>query len=494
MDKRWQALILAVILLLALKVRMGLFLSASGGGAFQTPDTEHYVNLASAILDDKAFARYSWRTQSPPEIFRTPGYPVFIIGGQEAGETLGLWGPYQSVVFCQLILDVALVGLTFWLGLLLVAPWAGLVAALLQAISPLAVASSCRLVSDSLYALCFTASLVLLIKYMRSGRWWMLAASGVVLGLSCYVRPVAIVMAGVIGFFLLLWRGRKIGEGLAPVSADGARSANPQAEEKGIPSPVERWGKTVLSRFGRAGIFVGVFLACLAPWVLRNIRVADYYGFSSFSSDAMYSFAAADVIARTEGIDGQTGRDRLKRDADEYAERPGVTVGDAARWRQRKAWEIIGQDPWLYAKIHAKGCLGFWLPGATDVLEIAGLTQGNRDTLEVLKTRGLGAAIEHYFGDNVRAIALAAPMVAFTLVQYVAALICAARGVRRKVPLEAWMLAAIVLVSSALPGPFGLPRYRLPVEPILNIAAAVGLLAFVSLLRRRWAGPLPSNS
>ncbi len=47
------------------------------------------------------------------------------------------------------------------------------------------------------------------------------------------------------------------------------------------------------------------------------------------------------------------------------------------------------------------------------------------------------------------------------------------RGVRT-VPPGVWLLAAVVVVSSLLGGPASTPRFRVPVEPLLSMAAAGG--------------------
>ena len=145
----------------------------------------------------------------------------------------------------------------------------------------------------------------------------------------------------------------------------------------------------------------------------------------------------------------------------------------------------IRENPGAYAKIHLKGCLGFWIPGATDVLEIAGLSQGNRGTLDVLHRDGLWAAVNHYFGGNALAVIVAAPLVLIFLLKYVGVVASVFMRVRFRMSAEAWLLVGVVVVSAILPGPFGLPRYRLPVAPLLSVAAAVGAITILNVLRRR---------
>ena len=68
--------------------------------------------------------------------------------------------------------------------------------------------------------------------------------------------------------------------------------------------------------------------------------------------------------------------------------------------------------------------------------------------------------------------------------KYAAVIICAIARFRPRMGATAWLLTAIVLVSAILPGVAAVPRFRVPVEPILNLAAAAGLLALLGWRRK----------
>ena len=432
----WVALLL--ILIVAAAARASLLWVAVEKDNVGAPDSGAYRDLAWSMARSQLFADGGY-----PEINRTPGYPFFAAVAHvlSGGDQMGGW---LVVLVLQALLDVGLVFLTFLLGRLLVGHGVGLGAALFQAISPVAAASSCRALPDSLYAFCLTAALLLIVGHLKTGKIRRLVWAGVVMALACYVRPVGMIMAAVVVVALLCRPGR----------------------------------------FRRAGAFAGVFVACIAPWVIRNTVVADYCGFSSNGGDTLYYFYAPEIAVSRRDIDGETARQEMWEEARRYAEEHNLTVGAAARWRQRKGLGRIAAHPWLYTKIHLKGSLGFWLPGATDVLELGGLTRGNRGTLEVLKKRGLVAAARHYFGDIELGCLTAGPMVLILLVMYAGVAACVVVGLRRRAGAAASLLAAVVVVSMMLTGPFGLPRYRVPVEPILNVAAAVGLGAVFARTRR----------
>jgi hypothetical protein len=185
------------------------------------------------------------------------------------------------------------------------------------------------------------------------------------------------------------------------------------------------------------------------------------------------------------------------------------------------------------------------------VLEVAGLTTGGKGTLDVLHRQGLWAAVRHYFGDNTKAMWLAGAMLLVPLVRYAGVLMLVLgklplpwrRGGQASTPgrrgdaetrglpaeasakvghgegmgngdwlrngtlsavsvpvpvshagrrpamgAEVWLCLLLVLVAFLLPGPAGHPRFRVPVEPILSVAAAAGWALLAA--RRRIARPL----
>ena len=460
---------LVAILVVAFFARLSLLTVAWGHeDRVLTPDSRDYLDLADAMHRHEGFALYdptippsASRRPAPliPQIFRTPGYPAFLLVWR------GLPGRWWSAVFAQVMLDTLLVLVTFRLGRQFVSRGAALLAAGLQAISPLAIASSCRVLSDGLYALLLTTALLLIIRHIRSGSWWALLASAGLLAAACYVRPVGLAMAGIFAA-VLLFRPKRI---------------------------------------RRTAAFAGIVLAAVAPWVARNIIVADYWGFSSFATDSLFRFAAPKVMAKTQpalekevlvlGPDGELTRGRVPaenvardRMVTEGRRALGLlaTPGAVARYRRDRAMEVILAHPWTYARVHLGGCVGFFLPGAADFLEVAGVTTGQRGTLEVLQTRGLWAAVRHYVGGNWAAVVLAAPFVLILLGKYAAVAVLAARKLRWRMPAEAWLLVLVAAASALLPGPAAHPRFRVPVEPLLSITAAAGAMM---LLRRKSDAP-----
>jgi hypothetical protein len=530
------------ILILALAVRTAMLFSVFADvRRAETPDSKDYMGLGWGLFS----CQYSQvgLTEPPfefggpmvlwdrPEIFRTPGYPVLMAGAnwvtpedaRGSGNSVPM-SPVTSqttlriVLSFQVLLDLHLVLLTFFLGRSLAGHGAGLLAALLQAISPLAAAASCRILSDGSFAFLLTVALILLLRHFRTGGWWSLLLAGLVMGAACYVRPVGLAFSAIMALVILCSRrGMGRGMGILPMSRR-AVPALPGEDKTTGGTPVGLMGETPMPRpqapsFAEATesnrprrllrtlAFAAVVVCCVAPWVARNVMVADYWGFSNFATDSMYWYSAAEIEARqqhksidlireqfrqAEGWDdfdpGLFGQSGVSNDP------CGLTPGGLARYRWDKARSIILAHPWEFLDIHLRGDLAFWLPGAPDALEVLGYTSGGKGTLDVLHRQGLVAAAKHYFGDNTAAMALAGAMVAIMLIRYAGVVLCGLWRLRPRMSAGGWLCVLLVLTAWLLPGPANHPRFRVPVEPILSAAAAIGWLGLLQWRRRRAAG------
>src|ERR1035437_345848 len=98
--------LLLAILLLALASRGWLLLTAWRSPAALTPDSPSYLVAAASLSKSGTF-----RTDGHPEIFRTPGYPLFLVACGLTG-SLG----YGTAQIVQVLLDVLLVYVTYRLA------------------------------------------------------------------------------------------------------------------------------------------------------------------------------------------------------------------------------------------------------------------------------------------------------------------------------------------------------------------------------------------
>ena len=489
------------ILILALAVRTVMLFSVfADTSRSRTPPSGDYDLIADILASSR---QYSTKHQFPPErlgetwidgpeILHPPGYPSLLAGAvwvfpkppavvpwvtfrprrrrpswypppPRTGES----EPFLKVILAlQVLLDLHLVMLTFLLGRALMTHGVGLAAALFQAVSPLAVAASCRILPDSIFAFLLAAGVVLLIRHFRTGGWTSLVMAGLVMGGACYFQPVGLAFSAVMVLVLV---------------------CRPK-------------------RLRRTAAFAAVVAACTTPWIVRNAMVADYWGFSNFVTEGAYWHSAAEFEASRQHVAAEEMRLRLiraegwvgpyrfdrstqqvftpTRDGNAPCNR---TPGGLAGYRWQKAREIILAHPWEYLGIHLRGDTAFWLPGATDALEVMGCKPQAEGTLDVVRRQGVIAAANRYGGENTMALVSAGVIIGITLIRYLGVILCGLWRLRLRMTAAGWLCLLLVLTAWLLPGPANSPRFRVQVEPILSAAAAIGWLGLVGWWRRRGA-------
>jgi 4-amino-4-deoxy-L-arabinose transferase-like glycosyltransferase len=433
---RFERHYLPLILMLALASRGALLgVAWRSDSAALAPDSPSYIAPALSLATEAVF-----KTNQQPEIFRTPGYPAFLVA-------CGLTGPlgYGIAQIVQLLLDVLLVYLTFVMGTRLVSPAAGLWAAALQACSLVATLSSVKVLSDGLFAFLITVAILLLVRHLEEGKLRLLMMAAGVTGVATYVRPVGFIFVPIV-VLVLLFQERRI---------------------------------------ARIAAFVLVFAGLVAPWFVRNYLTVGYAGFSSVSDDSLLFYEAAGVWAESRGLSTQKARQELDIIYHQRLEAEKIEPGSpqAMRVQRQMGRAILLAYPATFLRVHSATSLNSLLPAGTGLLEMLGVTSGSRGTLSVLHTEGLLAAVKYYFGSNFTAMALMIPELMFLMIQYFAGSAYALRqlGLRRlNWGPVGWLVVLTILAFVLVGGPAAVPRFRLPVEPLLNIAAGAGVAMLVN--------------
>lgn len=185
-----------------------------------TVDSQLYLDLADSLAETGRFDRpwseggFALEATGPPEVFRTPGYPLFLaILDLLPGARL----PW--LVISQIALGLFLVGLTFGLARRFLSPRRALVAAAVIALDPGHVLYSQLVMSDVLFATLVMAALWLTPKVAENRSLTLALGLGAVLSAATSVRPLGLLLLVPVAGFLVMhragWRS------LAPVLALG---------------------------------------------------------------------------------------------------------------------------------------------------------------------------------------------------------------------------------------------------------------------------------
>ncbi len=408
------------------------------------PDSTGYVALATSLVNGDAFAQ-----QGEPELYRTPGYPVFLMLGVELGKHRTGDDPANFAVFSQGVIGAATVGLAFHLALALNL---GVVvarrAAWLLAVEPLSILYANKVLTETVFTFLMTASVLLLVQYGRRPTTGRIAAAALALALSIYVRPVAYYLPAVVVPLLL--------------SAALLRGA---ATRVTWPQPL---------------LYLAIVAAAVAPWLARNRALCDYDQICSTADIKLYFVQARAVegLLRNGRYPSDLNVIDLEAHRQAHPEQANWTRGEQLRWMRREGSQTIRAAPWTYAKIHAWEMLDTLVDNGTMAyLDMFGLVPAATPAVDrpVGMMQRVAAAWQTKPVMVSTYVALTASMLAYLLPAVVGLGALLTRGKQHPwLPriLLLTVLAYLLLVSV---GPIGGHRYRVPMMPMFCVLAAWGI-------------------
>jgi 4-amino-4-deoxy-L-arabinose transferase-like glycosyltransferase len=439
----WQRRSLLEIVLLAFALRLALAALAFGRAespqAFHLEDTDGYIELASSLYTTGTFS-----AGGHPDVFRTPGYPLFLLPGVAAGRveavTIGL----------QIALSCITVGLVYQLALRVFGNRnLAKLAAVLFAVEPLSLLFCCKVMSETLFTFLIVAFLLATTAYLSHARWSALIAAAIALGAAIVVRPVAYYLPLAMGAGFLL---------TAILTVENRRL-----------------------RLVQAVLFVFMASAPAWAWQLRNEAATGYHRFAAVEDVNLYVYNAASVLAAQRGIPlgeqiTEMGLDNPEKYLDLRPEQRQWPEVDRFRYMRREAIAVLRHNLGTYLVIHISGVAPLLFGGgASELVQLLGLDNGAQDNAD-RQFNGLAGYIwnllRHHadlFCYNVLLSGVA-----------VAILGAAALGlVSRQTPrgISTLLLLCVALYFVVLSaGPSGRPRYRHPIMPIACLFASPGLV------------------
>jgi hypothetical protein len=427
--------------------------------AFVTKDSIEYLEPALDLVDGQPFVLAQRRT---------PAYPIVMAA------SVALFGrDLLAITFAQQLLGVGTAALTYGIGRLAFGRAAGLLAGLGAALaSPLLIYEH-YLITEALFTFFLTLAIFLLVAGLRTERLGLFAAGGLALGLASLTRPVgqAVLLALPVALLLCFrrWRPSVVAFALAAAS----------------------------------------FALLVVPWAIRNQVVYGTAGAASMGRflisrsvkhERNFVFYEPSVGAYPGEAPERTRARQIAQDVTDKRPEPGqvfqrirddlhLTEAQTDAMLKDIALEAIMRDPWLWVDGTIE-MFGELLKGAPKeesvrwhqdvhgqprvanqwgrfnyLLEAPPPAQVNeQDAAEAL-------------GQLFRPTRVAWVIVALDAIGAVLALLLP----RYRPALLPFLVAFILLAASAaLVG--DVPRYRYPVDPLMYVLAAGGLIGLASLL------------
>jgi 4-amino-4-deoxy-L-arabinose transferase-like glycosyltransferase len=417
-----------IVLIASLLPRLFLTLSANPAD-LKFNDSGSYFRPAVNLLQNGKFVN----KRQEPEVSRTPGYPVFLSAVMVVtGKSVNSDEDLRTILIVQTIITSWSVVFLYWLARRIVPPIMAFTGALLAAFSPWGAVTAGLALTEGLYLL--TLALLFLVMYFvveHTTKLSAILAGGACIGLLTsavvFVRPLwPLVPIVAIALFLLCGDKRK-----------------------------------------KAWILVAVMLVCsvspLYLWKTRNLREAQFYGLTDVLGVNAYHYFAAGVKAQLQGAKGD--RWALHRAAQEEERQwsQGLSLQEVNDERWRRANAIFRADPILTAYCFVLNAGQYVIHPDPGILRPAGLNF--RGDIWVLS--GLWASLLIFAGLG----------------------LCGTPDRNRDggVIQRKWLLA-ILGICLLLTLPSGITfgqgsRYRVPLELIVPLLAAIGLVRLIRRLR-----------
>jgi len=317
-------------------------------------------------------------------------------------------------------------------------------AVLLYCFEPVALLWSDKIMTETAFSTLLLLFIWLVIRFFREPTYATLLLAALVLGFATHTRPITL--------YLGLW--------LIPVFLFFPRTL-PMGQ-----------------RVSRAIVFVVVFALTLAPWILRNAKVADYPGFSSISDDNLYFYQAAAVEANLQNKSfGQQQEEMgfwdVQRYLQAHPEQSTWSRGQIAVFTRAEAKRIISQHLPIYLRLHARGFIILLFDTvATVILQTLGLYPERGGLLTRTVDQGLYRGMMWLIREHPVAGTVFVLLGIQLMFYYVLALF----GVRH-LPVAAAcffgsLLLYFILISS---GPYASGRLRAPIMLLVCISAGIAV-------------------
>ncbi|MCF6356953.1 MAG: glycosyltransferase family 39 protein [Draconibacterium sp.] len=439
-----------IILLLALIVRVVLYLILNVNNS---PGSDFYLHIFSPLNDANGYHQLalnilntsSFSGNSPVYIFdfftldsvRTPGYPVFL------AFIYLLFGVSPSlVIIFQIALNLASIYLVYSIAAKLFSNKnIALISAFLFSLDIYTLFFIFELYTETLFVFTLLFSTVLFIKSINSHGFLHLIISGILIGLSALIRPIAIflpiVYIAIIFFF-----------------------------DK----------HSVSLKFFKTGVLSISFLLIISLWMMRNYNEYSHFGFSTISSVNLYLFNAA--ITKSNSTDKNTQQiiNEFKNIAINAGASKQNNAFDNAEIFKMLGKEYIKTNKLLFIKQHFLGMLNMYLSiGHRQLLNRLGFatSEGGKKYSQSNLRRLLNNS------TNME-IVFAFWLIAFLIFCYVFASYGIFSMLKTKEYFSIFLLLGLIFYFTFLTGVGGSPRFRIPVVPFYSMLAGYG---FVKLLK-----------
>lgn len=445
MNKRMKKKIVTLFVF-AVVIRLPFFVMVivNPDAPYTSHDSFRYDYIGRNLISNNSYSMYLERPEVKDPV-RTPGYPLFLSAVYAVFPNKSIF-----VALIQLFIDCAIVLLIFGMGRVLFSETVGLVAGFLYGLNFHQALFTTQILSEILFTLFLASFVFLFVIFLKQGKSYSLLWSGILLGVSILIRPIALFLP-ILPFFFLV--RKKV-------------------------------------TFRLIILFLATVILFPVCWSIRNSLVFDQFFLTKIHSVNLIAYGAANIIGHTKDLTRKEAEDVFMKnikqkyaltnyEIEHYDDNP--LICDKIAGEARK---IVLSHPFIYLKNQILGVIHTILPiniGFTaDVIKGKGTGSSNLKPIYSLFFRYLFrgkvlTAIKIFTEERVKSIGfgmwvILGFMIVYQIILYVLAIL----GIKKQ-PMTSVMLFLIITIAYfiVIPGEVGEARFRVPVEPLIAILAAL---------------------
>lgn len=432
-------------------------LSWSGGDFLKTrnmlpvfgPDSEGYYQAAKNFLE---YGQFSLSEREPllPMSFRTPGYPFFVV------LIWYIFGNVQVLIFIQFIISAISAVFIYRLARKLLTDKLAIVVSVVAFLEPSVAYYSGLLLSETLFTFFLVFAVYIFINIFlqeKTKSFFLFLAVGFILGLATLVKPVAQFLPIVFVTCGFVW--------------------------------------LILNKKSRSApylllVFVG-FIVVVSPLLVRNHVVFNEWSVSSVASYNLYNYNAPMFYSYKEQVSFEDGRNYFRGKV-KVEEQLMMMSLYKSRELKTAALEYISTDWPGYIKFHfIKSLPFFFTDGLRDMGQQVGLNNQSLPNISdyILKKDVVGL-IKALITSPLNMILFigGAMFWGVIILGMIFCLFDFKQGLKNNW-LAVIFLIIIVCYFGFLTGPVSNARFRVPVTPLMFIAAFYGYNFIIHIFKNR---------
>jgi len=199
-DKKSRIFFIIVVIAVLIKLSLFVFAAIHAPQGKILNDSRGYLRLSEMSISKGFFAT---EDGTQHEMFRTPGYPVFLIIFHGMMKI-----PLDGIVLMQILMTVVAAYIVYRTALI-IEPKIAFLSAVIILFDPPITIYSLTILSESLFLPLMALTMFFFVCYLKNKKIGHLIISAIFLALAAYVRPVAYYLGFAIPIFILYAGGRE---------------------------------------------------------------------------------------------------------------------------------------------------------------------------------------------------------------------------------------------------------------------------------------------